>query len=59
MDGWTLESYKLKVEKRNCALIVRGLVELLEAQRRTCFYGAEQVDLDAAGMIRANQRKKQ
>lgn len=37
--------------------MVRGLLELLEAQRRTCFYGAEQVDLDAAGMIAANQRE--
>ena len=37
--------------------MVRGLLKLLEAQRRTCFYGAEQVDLDAAGMITANQRE--
>lgn len=57
IDGWTIESCKLKVERGNCALMVRGLLELLEAQRRTCFYGAEQVDLDAAGMIAANQRE--
>lgn len=59
MEVWTIESCKLKVEGGNCALIVRGLVELLEAQRPACFSCAEQVDLEPAGMIRANQREKQ